>query len=84
LLGQSRSVNEIGIGLTGLSTKPFKATKVEAGLRGKRLSRQIIEEAAERVTDGVSALDDIHASKDFRSHLARLFTARAIEEAANH
>jgi carbon-monoxide dehydrogenase medium subunit len=81
-VAQSRSVNAIGIGVTGLTSKPFKAINVEAGLRGKRLSRQVIKEAAEPVTDGVSALDDIHASKDFRAHLARIYTAKAIEEAA--
>ncbi|HET8562612.1 MAG TPA: xanthine dehydrogenase family protein subunit M [Candidatus Binatia bacterium] len=81
-LSKSRSVNAIGVGITGLSNKPFKAVKVETGLRGKRLSRQVIEEAVGPVADGISALDDIHASKEFRAHLARIYTAKAIAEAA--
>lgn len=72
---------EIGIGITGLGGTPFRARTVEDELRGRRLSADLITGAAARVTDGVDALDDIHASSEFRSHLARLHTARAIREA---
>ena len=41
----------------------------------------LIEKAAARVTEGIQALDDIHASSEFRLHLARLHTARAIKDA---
>jgi CO/xanthine dehydrogenase FAD-binding subunit len=29
-------------------------------------------------------LDDLHAAADYRAHLARVYTARAIQEAAKH
>lgn len=73
---------DIGVGVTGLAAKPFRAKTVEERLRAKSLNARWIEESAARVTDGVDPLDDIHASGEFRAHLTRLYTARAIREAA--
>ena len=72
---------DIGIGVTGLAGTPFRASAVEDQLRGKALTGDAIAAAASGVADGVDALDDIHASGEFRSHLARLNTARAIQDA---
>ena len=74
---------DIGIGVTGLAGVPFRASAVEGQLRGKALSADSITAAAAGVADGVEALDDIHASGEFRAHLARLNTARAIQDALN-
>lgn len=73
---------DIGVGVTGLGVKPFRARAVEARLKGKRLEMPLLDEAAAQVTQRVSPLDDIHASAEFRAHLARVYTARAIQEAA--
>ncbi len=73
---------DIGVGVTGLGSKPFRAKRVEDGLRGRGLEPAVIEAASSQVTQGVDTLDDIHASAEFRAHLARVYTARAIEEAA--
>ncbi len=72
---------DIGIGVTGLAGTPFRAGAVEDQLRGKALTADNITAAAAGVADGVDALDDIHASGEFRAHLARLNTARAIQDA---
>ena len=72
---------DIGIGVTGLAGTPFRASAVEDQLRGKALSADAITAAAVGVADGVDALDDIHASGEFRAHLARINTARAIQDA---
>ena len=72
---------DIGVGVTGLGSKPFRAKGVEEHLRGKRLNPAFIEEAASQVTQGADPIDDIHASAEFRAHLARVYTARAIHEA---
>ena len=72
---------DASIGVTGLAATPFRATGVEDQLRGKTLTADLIASAAARVAEGVDALGDIHASGEFRSHLARLNTARAIQDA---
>ncbi|MEE8325887.1 MAG: xanthine dehydrogenase family protein subunit M, partial [candidate division NC10 bacterium] len=51
------------------------------GLRGRRLEPSVIEDASSQVPQDVDPLDDLHASAEFRAHLARLYIARAIEEA---
>lgn len=73
---------EIGIGVTGLGAKPFRARAVEQRLRGNKLTPKGIEESAAQVADGVDPQEDMHASAKFRAHLARVFTTRAVREAA--
>jgi aerobic carbon-monoxide dehydrogenase medium subunit len=73
---------DIGIGVTGLSEKPFRAKAVEEGLRGNKLSPKLIEESASKVAEGSEPMEDLHASAKFRAHLAQVYTARAIQEAA--
>ncbi len=73
---------EIGVGVTGLGSKPYRARGVEEGLRNRRLEPSVIEAASSQVAQDVDPLEDIHASAEFRAHLARLYTARAIAEAA--
>jgi len=74
--------DDIGIGVSGLDAKPFRAKGVEERLRGNKLAPSIVEQASSQVTQGIDPLDDIHASAEFRAHLARVYTARAIQEAA--
>lgn len=73
---------EIGIGVTGLGEKPFRAHAVEARLRGNKLTPKLIEASAARVADGIEPLEDLHAAAPFRAHLARVYAARAIQKAA--
>jgi carbon-monoxide dehydrogenase medium subunit len=79
--GQNRC-EDIGIGVTGLSDKPFRAHGVEESLRGKKLTPKLIDESASHITTGIDPLADLHVSAEFRAHLAQVYTARAIQEAA--
>jgi len=80
-VGPDQTCERITIGITGVTDKPFRGVAVEMALRGQKLNAKIIEDAAACVTDGVDVAEDIHASKKFRSHLARLYTGRAIQAA---
>jgi carbon-monoxide dehydrogenase medium subunit len=71
----------VSAGVTGVAPRAFRATSVEDALRGKTLSPQAIAEAATKAADGVETLNDIHASAEFRAHLARVHTRRALERA---
>jgi carbon-monoxide dehydrogenase medium subunit len=82
-IGSNGVCGDVGIGVTGLDVKPYRAKGVEEKLRGKKLTPTIMEQAASQVAQGVDPLEDMHASGEFRSHLARLYTARAIQEAAS-
>jgi carbon-monoxide dehydrogenase medium subunit len=81
-LAQNGRCEEIGIGVTGLSEKPFRARTIEERLRGNKLTAKLNEESASKVAEGRDPLEDLHASAKFRAHLAQVYTARAIQEAA--
>jgi len=65
------------IGVTGLAGKSFRATNVEALLQ----QSADVQKAAAGVAEGVDANSDIHASAEYRAHLARVYTARALTAA---
>ena len=69
------------VGITGLSGKPFRATGVEKALEGSAASAADIQKAAAQAADGVDANSDLHASADYRKHLAAVYTARALAAA---
>ncbi len=80
-LEQNGICKDIAIGMTGVGDKPYRARGAEAILRGKKLEEPLFEQAAFKVTDGVDPLEDINGSKEYRSHLARVYTVRAIRAA---
>jgi carbon-monoxide dehydrogenase medium subunit len=73
---------EASIGVTGLAPKAFRAKSVEDALRGKALDEAtIVAAAAKADADASDALEDIHASGDYRRHLARVYAKRAVQSA---
>ncbi|HLH42314.1 MAG TPA: xanthine dehydrogenase family protein subunit M [Bryobacteraceae bacterium] len=66
------------IGVTGLSNRAFRATHVEKALEGRRGSPAEIDAAANLLTQGVEANSDLHASAEYRRHLAVVHAKRAI------
>ncbi|MBI3263695.1 MAG: xanthine dehydrogenase family protein subunit M [Acidobacteria bacterium] len=72
----------VAIGITGVGTKPYRAKAVEEALRGRALATDLVAAASGHAADGVEALGDIHASPEYRAHLACVNTRRAILKAA--
>jgi aerobic carbon-monoxide dehydrogenase medium subunit len=70
----------VRVGVTGIAAKPYRATAVEQAL-GSQRTAQAIALAASHAADGVDPLSDIHASSEFRAHLAEVNTKRALERA---
>lgn len=71
-----------GIGITGVASTAYRATAVESALADKKLNEETIAEAASHASEGVDANSDLHASGDYRLHLAQVHTRRAIAAAA--
>ena len=69
------------IGITGVSSKAYRATAVEGGLSGANLDEAKIANAASHATDGVDVNGDVFASDEYRRHLAQVYTRRAIAAA---
>jgi carbon-monoxide dehydrogenase medium subunit len=73
------SIEGVRIGLANMGQTPLRASAVEAALAGA--SREGISAAAEKADEGTDPPSDTWASADYRRHLARVLTARAVEEA---
>ena len=76
------NIGSARIGLTAMGSTPIRASSVEQALSGA--SPEQIAEAANAVDEGTSPASDNAASADFRRHLARVWTRRAVEEALGH
>jgi aerobic carbon-monoxide dehydrogenase medium subunit len=68
----------VAVAVTGVAAKAYRATGVESALRGSDLSAATVATAAQKAADGVDPLSDIHASAEFRAHLACVQTKRAL------
>jgi carbon-monoxide dehydrogenase medium subunit len=74
---------EVSIGITGLAPTAFRAKSVEDALRGRALDETTISAAAAKAdAEASDAMDDIHASGDYRRHLSRVYAKRAVQAAA--
>jgi carbon-monoxide dehydrogenase medium subunit len=80
-LDNDGTCREIAVALTGVTEKAYRAANVEDKLRGQKLESKLIEDAASIVVDGIDVNEDINGSQEYRSHLARVYTARAVEAA---
>ncbi len=80
-VASNQACEQISIGITGVTDHAYRGLAVENALRGKKLDAKSIEAAAAKITEGVDVVEDINASTEFRSHLARLYTSRAIQAA---
>lgn len=66
------------IGITGISSKAYRASAVEQALSGISLTDEAIQAAASHATDITDINGDLFASADYRRHLAEVYTQRAI------
>ncbi len=76
-------ISLVRVGVTGLAAKAYRAANVETLLAGKAGSADDIRKASAVVADGVDANSDLYASADYRAHMARVYTARALAAAVS-
>jgi CO/xanthine dehydrogenase FAD-binding subunit len=69
------------IALTGLGPTPLRATEAESLLAGHGLDEKVGRRVIEAVCEAISPETDLHASADFRRHLAGVLTHRALAAA---
>jgi aerobic carbon-monoxide dehydrogenase medium subunit len=73
---------DVRVGLTNMGPTPLRASATEEALRGQALDSGSIRRAAEQAADGTDPPADLNATQDYKRHLARVLTRRALEEAA--
>jgi carbon-monoxide dehydrogenase medium subunit len=75
-------VAEARIGLTNMGSVPVRARAAEAAAAGAQASREALNAAAASAADGTTPPSDLHGAADYRRHLARVLTGRALARAA--
>ncbi len=65
-----------------MAATPVHATGVEQALVGQPATAETIRAAAEHAAEGTSPMSDGNADADYREHLARVLTQRAVASAA--
>lgn len=81
VLGEKGSIERAAVGVTGVGPKAYRAMAVEDALAAKSPTPKRLEEASAHAGEGVEANSDLYASAEYRAHLARVYTRRAIEKA---
>ncbi len=80
-LTESGAVAKAAVGLTGAGAKAVRAVAVEEVLSGKSPTNHKLDEAAAVAAQGLELNSDLYASAEYRGHLARVYTRRALAKA---
>jgi carbon-monoxide dehydrogenase medium subunit len=75
-------VAEARIGLTNMGPVPVRARAAEEAVAGAEADRSALRAAAAHADENTQPPADLHGAPDYRRHLARVLTARALAVAA--
>jgi carbon-monoxide dehydrogenase medium subunit len=76
------TISEARVGLTNMGSTPLRARGVEEALAGATASEDGVRDAAERAAEATNAPSDLNGSSEYRQHLAKVLTRRAVVAAA--
>jgi aerobic carbon-monoxide dehydrogenase medium subunit len=76
------SIADARVALTNMGSTALRCGGVETALRGAAASAAAVAAAAERAAEGTNPPSDLNAQADYREHLARVLTRRAVSAAA--
>jgi carbon-monoxide dehydrogenase medium subunit len=76
------TVEQARIGLTNMGSVPVRATAAEAAAAGASASTEALNAAGAHADEGTNPPEDLRAAADYRRHLARVLTGRALAAAA--
>jgi carbon-monoxide dehydrogenase medium subunit len=74
------NIGDARIAITGVGSKPYLASSSALEVVGTTGSPDAIAAAAALATDGVTVLEDLYGTVDYRTHLAQLYVKRALED----
>jgi carbon-monoxide dehydrogenase medium subunit len=71
-------IDDAAVGLTHMGTTPLRASALEAALRGRSPTDDVLAAAADLADEGTDPMSDKNASASFRRHLARVLANRSL------
>jgi len=75
------SIEDARVAVTGVGTRPQIAEGVAEALIGTDGSDDAVKSAAEKAVDGITVLEDLYGSEEYKAHLAKVYVARAVKQA---
>jgi carbon-monoxide dehydrogenase medium subunit len=75
------SIEDARVAITGVGTRPQLVGGVAEALIGSDGSEGAIKAAAEKAVDEVIVLEDLYGSEEYKTHLAKVYVARALRQA---
>lgn len=78
---QNGSISDCRVALTGVASKPTLASGTAEALIGTDGSETAIAAAAARAAEGLTVLEDLYGSVEYKAHLATVFARRALTKA---
>ena len=79
-LSSDGSIRRAAVVIGGAGSGPIRCGEVEAAITGTRGGTEVHRQAAEACRN-IDAMEDVHASKAYRRHLAQVLTSRALDSA---
>lgn len=80
-LSDDGTVAKTRVSLGAVAPTPIRAAKTEALIAGKKLTDDLIREAAELAATECSPISDQRASREYRLEMVRVWTHHTLEEA---
>lgn len=78
---ENGSIAEARVALTNMGPTPVRASAVEEALAGVDATAEALAAAAARAAEGTHPASDLSASAEYREHMARVLTRRALAAA---
>lgn len=75
------TVEDARVALTGVGARPSLAAGTAEALIGTDGSEGAVKAAAERALEGATVLEDLYGSVEYKTHLAKVYTARVLTRA---
>ena len=76
-------ITDARIALIGVADTPLRRREAEQALLGAEVGSAPFEDAAAAAAEGLTPASDLHGTGQYRRHLARVLTRRALEQAAS-
>ena len=81
-LDRGGRIERASVGVTGVNSVPFRASALEKRLVGQMPDAANLRKLCARI-DEADPMEDMHASSDYRAHLAGIYAMRALASAAS-
>lgn len=75
------SISDASIALTGVGLKPELTRGVMEAIIGTDGSDSAVASAADRAVEGITVLEDLYGSVEYKTHLAKVMVKRALTQA---